>query len=261
MLMIDQMPEHNQTYLPTNSNINTWWPTTQNEEHSYHYQNQLHFGTQSQTQPPYLQVPQQWTNSAYGYTYDGIGAPEAHLGEPEPNAILYEEPEPALTDSPLTEPEYPCEESEPEVEEVEHSAAAGKRTRQSREIGPDRPAKRRKSADGEREPARRSSRACLGCRRFKVRCMPGPSQCQPTEDSPCARCAQNGQHCHFKESLRGKYPTKKFAQLKRLHAHLEDTLRILTEITEHQAQVRSRSQTRSQSEPSSIAGPSSRSFY
>ncbi|KAF8681306.1 WD40 repeat-like protein [Rhizoctonia solani] len=266
MLMIDQMPEHNQTYLPTNSNINTWWPTTQNEEHSYHYQNQLHFGIQSQAQPPYVQTPQSWTNTGYGYRYDAVGASEeTHLREHEPNATLYEEPDPVLTDSPLTDPGYPGEESEPEaeaeIEEAEQSTVTGKRTRQSGEVGPNRPVKRRKSADGEREPARRSSRACLGCRRFKVRCMPGPSQRPPTESSPCARCAQNGHDCHFKESLRGKYPTKKFGQLKRLHAHLEETLRVLTEIADQRAQVQSRSQCRSRSEPSSMAGPSSYTFY
>ncbi|CAE6479955.1 unnamed protein product [Rhizoctonia solani] len=255
MLMVDQMPEHNQTYLPTNTNINTWWPTSQNEEYSYHYQNQLHFGAQSQAQPPYVQAPQQWS----GYGYDVVSAVEDSSFE---SAAPFEEPEQTLTDSPLTEAGYPGEESDPEPEEVEPSVSAGKRTRQSGGgVGPDRPKKRRKSADSEREPARRSSRACLGCRRFKVRCMPGPSQLPPGEESPCARCTQNDHHCQFQESKRGKYPTKKFAQLKQLHAHLEETLRVLEEMADQQAQARPRSQPRSRSEPLPIAGPSSYRFY
>ncbi|CAE6496342.1 unnamed protein product, partial [Rhizoctonia solani] len=160
-----------------------------------------------------------------------------------------------------TEAGYPGEESEPEPEEVEPSVLAGKRTRQSREVGPDRPKKRRKSADEEREPTRRSSRACMGCRKYKVRCIPGPSQLPPGEDSPCARCTQNGHKCRFEESKRGKYPTKKFAQLKQLHAHLEETLRILTELTDEQTRARSQSQSPWWSEPSPAAGPSSLRFY
>ncbi|KAG8691086.1 hypothetical protein FRC11_006909 [Ceratobasidium sp. 423] len=259
MLMMDQMPEYNQTYLPTNSNLNTWWPATQNEEYSYHYQQQLHFGVQSQTQPPYVQAPQQWTAHGYNVT-SAIG--DSSLEEHGPSAVVFEEPEQVFSESPATEAGYPGEESEPEPEEVEPPTTSGKRTRQSgAEVGPDRTKKRRKSADTEREPARRSSRACLGCRRFKVRCMPGPSQLPPGEGSPCARCAQNDHQCVFEESKRGKYPTKKFAQLKRLHAHLEETLRILQDISDQQAQSRARSQHRSLSEPLPISGPSSLRFY
>ncbi|CUA69419.1 hypothetical protein RSOLAG22IIIB_03944 [Rhizoctonia solani] len=227
---------------------------TENEEYHYHYQNQLHFATQSQTQPPYAQAPQQWT--LHGYDVSG-GVQETTFDEHEPGAAVFEESE-QLTESPVTEAGYPGEESEPDPEEVEPSIA-GKRTRQIGTLGPERPKKRRKSADGEREPARRSSRACLGCRKFKVRCMPGPTQLPPGDESPCARCAQNGHICRFQESKRGKYPTKKFAQLRQLHAHLEETLRVLTELTDEQARARSRSEHRSRSEP--IAGPSSLRFY
>ncbi|KAL5636666.1 hypothetical protein ACGC1H_000580 [Rhizoctonia solani] len=258
MLMVDHTPAQNQTYMPTNSNINTWRPTAQNEEYHYHYQNQLHFGAQSQTQPPYVQAPQQWTLTAPTPSYPRQGT---FFNEHQPGVVVFEEPEQALTESPVTEAGYPGEESEPEPEEVEPSVTTGKRTRQSGQVGPDRPKRRRKSADGEREPTRRSSRACLGCRKVKVRCMPGPSRLPQGEDSPCARCAQSGQPCQFKESNRGKYPTKKFAQLKQLHAHLEETLRVLTELTDEQAHARSRSEPRSQSEPLSIAGPSSLRFY
>ncbi|CAE6503407.1 unnamed protein product [Rhizoctonia solani] len=259
MLMVDQMPDYNQTYLPTNSNLNTWWPTTQNEEYSYHYQHQLHFGTPSQAQPPHVQAPQQWT----GYEYDVTGVVgDNSIEQHRPGAVIVEEPEQAFSESPMTEAGYPGEESEPEPEEVEPPIARGKRTRQSGgEVGPDRTKKRRKSADGEREPTRRSSRACLGCRKFKVRCMPGPSRLPPGEGSPCARCAQNDHQCVFEESKRGKYPTKKFAQLKRLHAHLEETLRILQDVTDQQAENRARSQQRSLSEPLPIPGPSSLRFY
>ncbi|KAJ1308947.1 hypothetical protein OPQ81_004630 [Rhizoctonia solani] len=209
-------------------------------------------------QPPQIQAPQRWTTHEYDVIHS---AGDISFEEHGPSPVALEEAEQAFTESPLTEPGYPGEESEPELEEMEPKMGTRKRTRQSGEGRPDGPKKRRKSDDGEREPARRSSRACLGCRRFKVRCVPGPSRLPPGEGSPCARCAQTGHQCQFIESNRGKYPTKKFAQLKRLHAHLEETLRVLVEMNDQQARARSRSQSRSLSEPLPIAGPSSLKFY
>ncbi|KAB5595309.1 hypothetical protein CTheo_1181 [Ceratobasidium theobromae] len=168
-----------------------------------------------------------------------------------------------VPDSP-TDMGHPVEESsEPDVEDVdqdsEQDAETGKRARHHAESQktPERPRKRRRSGGkdsedgGERErKMSRSSRACLGCRRYKVRCMPGPTLLPPDENAPCARCTQNDQRCQFTQSNRGKYPVKKYAQLKKLHEHLEEMLRFLTEVADSLPQTQS-----------SHAGPSSSRFH
>lgn len=103
------------------------------------------------------------------------------------------------------------------------------------------PRKRRRRAGEDGERKIRSSRACLICRKSKAKCMPGPSGREPDEDSPCSRCAALNHSCEFTISLRGKYPTKKFARLQRQVEHMEHMHRLLEEALRAKARSRSRS--------------------
>lgn len=227
---------------------NTWWPT-QGHADAYdqdHYHYRIHQGAWSQPpQPPTVALSTQHFEQWFGNANE---------------ATLVDEPDHEYSESP-TEGAYPREESsEPDAEEVDveqesQGGSPGKRSRQSEgEQTPEKRRKRRRSGDKESEDGgerdrkmSRSSRACLGCRRFKVRCMPGPSQLSPDENAPCARCTQNDQPCMFTESHRGKYPVQKLNRLRKVLERQEEVLRLLDELCD------SRSKARHQP----VAGPSS----
>ncbi|KAG9123463.1 hypothetical protein FRC07_014907 [Ceratobasidium sp. 392] len=137
------------------------------------------------------------------------------------------------------EVEFDAEE-EPEAEHDQETEPREKRERENSEAESEpSPSKKRRRRTGEDGAVKiRSSRACTVCRGFKAKCMPGPSLREPDEDSPCMRCSMHGYECVFTKSLRGKYPTKKFARLQKQLEHMERTVQLLDEAL--QAQSRSR---------------------
>ncbi|EIW71458.1 hypothetical protein TREMEDRAFT_67782 [Tremella mesenterica DSM 1558] len=63
-----------------------------------------------------------------------------------------------------------------------------------------------KNSDSKKVKLTRGSRACIACRKIKMRCVPDES---PGPNGPCRRCKVGGHECVFEESNRGKRSTKK----------------------------------------------------
>ncbi|KAI6109599.1 fungal-specific transcription factor domain-containing protein [Pisolithus sp. B1] len=72
--------------------------------------------------------------------------------------------------------------------------------------------------DGSKPKSTRGSRACMVCRRLKMKCV-GAEQ-----KPPCRRCQNNGHECIFEESNRGKRPVKKHEMLTKSIRKMEQTL-------------------------------------
>ncbi|KAG8722830.1 hypothetical protein FRC08_007778 [Ceratobasidium sp. 394] len=133
------------------------------------------------------------------------------------------------------------EEAEFEAEQDQEAGNKGekrKREGTETEFEPASPRKRIRRTGEDGEKMVRSSRACTVCRHSKGKCMPGPSQRDPDEDSPCLRCSSTGQKCVFAASRRGVYPTEKFARLQKQLERMERMYHLLDKAL--QAQTKSR---------------------
>ncbi|TIB81615.1 hypothetical protein E3Q22_00829 [Wallemia mellicola] len=94
--------------------------------------------------------------------------------------------------------------------DIDDDATKKRRTQQSQ---------RRLNKDGSEKPKlSRGSRACLVCRRVKMRCI-GAS-----EGVKCKRCSNGGHECIFEESNRGRRSTKKSDQLSSSLKSMGETL-------------------------------------
>ncbi|KAB5595391.1 Fungal Zn(2)-cys(6) binuclear cluster domain containing protein [Ceratobasidium theobromae] len=77
--------------------------------------------------------------------------------------------------------------------------------------------------------ATRGSKACLNCRRLKMKCV-GAEQ---DLEGKCDRCRTNGHSCVFEKSNRGRNPTKKQENLMRQLKRMESTLDTLMHSISH----------------------------
>ncbi|WVQ96072.1 hypothetical protein IAU59_003172 [Kwoniella sp. CBS 9459] len=82
---------------------------------------------------------------------------------------------------------------------------------------------RGKNADGKpKVKLTRGSRACIACRKIKMRCIPDEST---GPGGPCKRCKSGGHECIFEESNRGKRSTRKNEALAAKLAKMEAALK------------------------------------
>ncbi|KAG8735213.1 hypothetical protein FRC10_010872 [Ceratobasidium sp. 414] len=194
------------------------WPVPCNERY-YSYDQPQQTSSTTESSPI---SPQQFVDWFGSSPIESPYAPQSYL-EPMGARSYVEEPE---------EAEFEAE------QEQDAENRTGKRKQESSETEskPASPRKRRRHTgeDGEKKMIRRS-RACMVCRNSKGKCVPGPSQREPGEDSPCMRCSTTGQECVFTASRRGKYPNEKFARLQkqlermeRMHHLLDKALRAQT---------------------------------
>ncbi|ORY34671.1 fungal-specific transcription factor domain-domain-containing protein [Naematelia encephala] len=81
---------------------------------------------------------------------------------------------------------------------------------------------RSKGGEGKKVKLTRGSRACIACRRIKMRCIPDESS---GPGGPCKRCKSGGHECIFEESNRGKRSTRKNEAMAAKMARMEQALK------------------------------------
>ncbi|QRV73054.1 Fungal Zn(2)-Cys(6) binuclear cluster domain [Ceratobasidium sp. AG-Ba] len=218
------------------SGTNTW--STPSDNGRYYYQctdRQHHHYQQLQPQTPSISTPTESSPISPQQLVDWFGnssAEQPYMGHQAygSHGAYVEEPE---------EVDYEIEQDQEEDVEAQSTKREASEAEDSETASPAPKSKRRRRTGEDGDRKIRSSRACLVCRKFKAKCMPGPSGREPDEDSPCSRCSAMGHSCEFTVSLRGKYPTKKFARLQKQVEHMEHINRLLDEAL--RARYRSRS--------------------
>lgn len=89
---------------------------------------------------------------------------------------------------------------------------------ESPDAGPSAAKKAKTGKASKGEPKKRGSKACLACRKLKMRCI-------FEEGSPCKRCQNQGSECVFEASQRGKRKGMKAAnQANMAVKHMEETI-------------------------------------
>ncbi|ELU45832.1 fungal zn(2)-Cys(6) binuclear cluster domain-containing protein [Rhizoctonia solani AG-1 IA] len=85
------------------------------------------------------------------------------------------------------------------------------------------------SGAGPKPKATRGSKACMNCRRLKMKCVGAGDD----SSGKCDRCRSNNHECVFEESNRGKKPSKKQENLMRQLKRMEVTLDTLMHSISH----------------------------
>lgn len=86
----------------------------------------------------------------------------------------------------------------------------------------DTPRGKKAGKDGKpKQKLTRGSRACIACRKIKMRCI----QDESLPNGPCKRCKTGGHECIFEESNRGKRATRKHEALAAKLGKMESALR------------------------------------